>query len=254
MPGNFPEQAQLAQTVVSRTYALYRMKTYGRSAEFDVFGSTRSQAYLGMQYTSEDGRELAVETAKSRSLVEQTRGMVLTYQGSIFCSFYSAMCGGHTTDGAQIFKEAAPPLVGVSCPNCADAPGFQWNRRLPLVEVEKKLAAHLQTRGRRLGTLQSVTQSESRDGQVSTLEFVGDAGTHKISAERLRTQVLGPTTLPGLTFQLTVDGEYLDLQGQGRGHGVGMCQWGARGRARQGASCLEILQHYYPGSDLVRVQ
>jgi stage II sporulation protein D len=40
----------------------------------------------------------------------------------------------------------------------------------------------------------------------------------------------------------------LRLRGVGHGHGVGMCQWGAIGRARAGQDARTILQHYYPGT------
>ena len=42
----------------------------------------------------------------------------------------------------------------------------------------------------------------------------------------------------------------LRLAGRGYGHGVGMCQWGAIGRARAGQGYEEILGHYYPGAQL----
>ena len=45
----------------------------------------------------------------------------------------------------------------------------------------------------------------------------------------------------------------LVIHGRGRGHGVGLCQEGARDLARAGHSFHRILSHYYPGSRIERL-
>ena len=45
----------------------------------------------------------------------------------------------------------------------------------------------------------------------------------------------------------------LVIEGKGNGHGVGMCQWGAVGRARAGYSAEQILSAYYPGTTLSKM-
>jgi stage II sporulation protein D len=40
----------------------------------------------------------------------------------------------------------------------------------------------------------------------------------------------------------------------GYGHGVGMCQYGADGMARRGASYRTILTHYYQGIRFVKIK
>jgi stage II sporulation protein D len=47
--------------------------------------------------------------------------------------------------------------------------------------------------------------------------------------------------------------EKLVVKGQGSGHGVGMCQWGAIGMSRLGYNYLQILSHYYPGTEVKKV-
>ncbi|MDD5085707.1 MAG: amidase, partial [Candidatus Omnitrophica bacterium] len=58
------------------------------------------------------------------------------------------------------------------------------------------------------------------------------------------------------TKDLTV--EYLDKEivfsGHGWGHGVGMCQWGAKALAEKGWNYKDILEYYYPGSTIVKMQ
>ena len=67
-------------------------------------------------------------------------------------------------------------------------------------------------------------------------------------------QRLGYTRLKSLDF--AVEGEdsgALRISGKGYGHGAGLCQWGAAGFAREGRTYREILAHYYPGTDVVRM-
>jgi stage II sporulation protein D len=59
--------------------------------------------------------------------------------------------------------------------------------------------------------------------------------------------------LPSADFQVWQDSAHFLFQGKGHGHGVGLCQWGARGMALAGKSALEILHHYYPGAEVDRM-
>jgi SpoIID/LytB domain protein len=53
-------------------------------------------------------------------------------------------------------------------------------------------------------------------------------------------------------LKVTVNGKEIQFVGQGFGHGVGMCQYGAQSMARSGANALLILRTYYPGAAVVR--
>jgi stage II sporulation protein D len=66
-------------------------------------------------------------------------------------------------------------------------------------------------------------------------------------------QRLGYERLPSLAFELRAERGAFVFDGRGRGHGAGLCQWGAAGLAREGKGYREILLHYYPGADVVRM-
>ncbi len=57
-------------------------------------------------------------------------------------------------------------------------------------------------------------------------------------------------TLPSSTGGLTALGPSVTFFGRGWGHGVGLSQYGARGRALAGQGAAEILAHYYPGTTI----
>ena len=74
-----------------------------------------------------------------------------------------------------------------------------------------------------------------------------------MSSVNLRS-ALGYQRLPSLWFDVPRDGAGFPLpEGQGAGHGAGLCQWGAKILAERGASYREILSHYYPGSELLQI-
>lgn len=249
MPAGFPVEAQKAQIIAARTFALYQMKTYGRTAEFDVYDSTRSQVYRGMAYRAEDGRLLAAETEHSRRVAADTAGLVLTYKDRLFCGYFSAVCGGHTANGPAVFGLGAPPLVGVACDGCRGAPKYRWQMTFPRGEVQKRLAAHAARSGHVLASLESIEVDDPGRGAPPTVRFTGSGRTDRLSAADFRRNVLESRT-PSVFFTLTLDEEQLRVAGRGWGHGVGLCQWGSRGLAEHGMTAAEILAHYFPGSEL----
>jgi len=63
---------------------------------------------------------------------------------------------------------------------------------------------------------------------------------------------IGTTTLRSTAFSVDTEGANVRFTGRGYGHGVGMCQWGAVGRARAGQDAGTILRTYFPGADVAR--
>ena len=74
-------------------------------------------------------------------------------------------------------------------------------------------------------------------------------GTAAVSGRDLR-QVLGGRAIRSTLFEVGVEGEWVRFVGSGAGHGVGLCQWGARELAERGRGVNQILEHYYPGTHL----
>jgi len=254
MPASFPDEARRAQAIVARTYAVYHMKTAAAGQHYDLRADEGSQVYRGTQYVDNAGRRLAAETPDSRRIVVETRGVVATYRGRLFCTFYAAVCGGHTMRGETVFPAAAPPLVGGPCEYCGDGPNYRWQVDFNWRDTEPKLLRFLAGSGRRLDSISGLKTIDRGDGIPAEVEITGEPATRRISTTQMRRRVLGSAQLPSDRFSVELDGERLRVQGRGWGHGVGMCQWGARGQAIAGRTCREILEHYYPGCELVRLR
>lgn len=252
--------AAMAQAVVARTYAL-RNRGRWEADGFDLLAGVASQVYRGAD--SED--------PTSRAAVEATAGEVLMYGDELIDAFYSSTCGGHTETGTAVFAAADRPYLQARPdldPNgrawCAISPRFEWSRRWTGRELAAVLRRTLAAEG--LSTARATDLREVRvlsrtpAGHIAALELVGQRGRTTVRGAAIR-RVLAPAAggiLESTDFTVRVGRtggriERLDIEGQGFGHGVGLCQWGAIGRARAGQGYGEILLSYFPGTDLRRI-
>jgi len=104
-PGGYPAlEALKAQAIAARTYAL-RNRGQFMSQGFDLLPTTRSQVYRG----------LSAEHPLSTQAVDETRGLIATYNGEPINALYTSTCGGRTEDAGNIFNHAVPYLLGHEC-------------------------------------------------------------------------------------------------------------------------------------------
>jgi peptidoglycan hydrolase-like amidase len=153
-----------------------------------------------------------------------------------------------SSTGRVDFIEAVPSEHGASSDRFSSV--AQWQERINAEEMQRRLARA----GVNVGTLESITPTEFTDSnRVIEIEVAGYDGSARLRGPQLRSTL-------GLKENLfVVDREYdargrltaFVFTGRGWGHGVGMCQVGAYGLARDGYSYTQILQKYYTG---VKVQ
>jgi stage II sporulation protein D len=254
MPAAFPDAARQAQAIAARSYVLYQLRGSQPSPLFDVYASTRSQNYGGYQYRGRDGRRFAAESESSRHAAHQTAGLICLCDGQPFCTYYTAVCGGRTVGGAAVFGDESAALAPVDCPWCQDAELFRWTQEVPLSEVVSRLQRFLGGQGRPFGVLASIRRTSRSDAiREPTFEVSDGNRRYRLSAFDLRRQ-LNPSKVPSYQFEAKIADGVLVLEGRGHGHGVGLCQWGARGMGEAGSGPLAILHHYYPGAEVVRLR
>jgi stage II sporulation protein D len=237
MPSSWPVAALEAQSICARTYVLQRSDP--RRA-YDLVPSEVDQRYDG----------LSAETPAAVAAVDATAGSVLSFTGAFAQIAYSSCCGGHTESAFDAWGSSAPPyLSGVTCTSCADSPNYRWQRSLAFDAIGSRLSGSLAT----LGNLNDVRIAE-RDGsgRARTIELLTDRGSTVVSGSAFR-RAVGSRVLPSLLLtdvQRAPDGSGILFTGGGLGHGVGFCQWGARGMALMGRQPSEILAFYFPGTDI----
>lgn len=250
----FHREAYRAQAIMARSYVLFEM-LQRRGKAYDVKATEASQVYQGVQ---RDGAG-----RKGREAAAYTRGIVCTYHDGIrsrlFPTYYSAACGG-VTQSAEIFgpqSQHAPLCGGVECDYCEIAPArtYHWGPlELTKSEIFRRFGKRYPSAAQKLGGLSGIDISRSGPGG-RPVEFmlIGTSGQrHAILAERFR-QAIGPRAMRSTMFHMRDAGSSIVFEdGRGYGHGLGACQWGMEGLARQGYLAAEILRFYYPGSTLSR--
>jgi stage II sporulation protein D len=234
----WPVEAQKAQAVAARTYALYQaeaLRKGGSAQPYDVTGSVLSQVYEGAHR----------EDHRARVAVTATRGEVLLRNGSILKAYFHSCCGGRTEHAHNVWPgEKGPPVK--EDPFCERSPRSVWSWRMALPAVTEKLRVN----GIEIGAISEIAaESEADDPRTATLLFMSENRVVPVKATELR-RIFGFAEIKSTWFAASIDAGDLVLIGRGYGHGVGMCQWGAKGMAEQGKSYREILNFYYPDGEL----
>lgn len=261
MGRRLPEElaALEAQAVAARTYTLRNLERNSAQG-YDLAADVSSQVYGGV----------ATEMPLAQLAVDRTRGQILTLDGIPIDAFYSSTCGGHTESSGAVFSggdrsylPAQPDVDPSGRAWCAISPAYQWHETWNGAEVaatlRRTLAAERLPVARASDLREARVLDRTASGRIARLELIGSGGRTTVSGAAIR-RVLSP---PGggllrsndFTLRISRQGnrvERVEANGRGNGHGVGMCQWGAIGRARAGQDYAAILMSYYPGTRLDR--
>ncbi len=253
--------ALAAQAVVSRSYAL---RNRGRNATlgFDLEAGVADQAYGGVE----------AETPEGTAAVRATAGLVLTYRGQVIMAFFHSTCGYATATPPEAFRGIgdAPYLRSASDRRpgggyyCDISPRFRWTVEWDagtLRDILRRTASSVL--GVSAATVDEIrdvrVEHTGRSGRATEIRIRVGRGEIPVYAPDIRQVFLTPDGRPlgSTAVQLHPEREgdalvRLTAAGAGWGHGVGMCQWGAVGRARAGQDFREILAAYFPGAEIER--
>ncbi len=234
----WPMEALKAQAVAARTYALY-MKGSNINKDYDVTADVSSQVYGGKR-----GERWRIKRA-----VKKTEGFVLFYKGKVLPAFYHSVCGGHTDNAAHLWNIDIPPLKGVSCDFCRNSPHYRWQEKIKICDFMQAFKKS----GYSWGRIDTVLVGERYDtGYVKTIQIFADGKEYVIPSKEFR-RILGANRIKSRRFLLEKVKDYLYIKGYGWGHGIGLCQWGAYGMAKQNFNFRQILEYYYPGSEIKKL-
>ncbi|MGI6239767.1 MAG: SpoIID/LytB domain-containing protein [Christensenellales bacterium] len=239
MKNDWPIEALKAQAILARTYTLNFLDTKeskhgGADISTDV---EEAQAY------NADSINERIEQA-----VNETRGVVMSYDGELPMAWFHAHAGGVTElpTVALEYKENPPYLSVVSSPDSEQAPDDvkNWTARFSAATVGKACADS----GAKTGDAETVeVGKKGESGRAETLVVNGQ----EVSAPSFRVHI-GATELKSTLIESIEvnDGEVI-FTGRGFGHGVGMSQWGAYGLAENGATAQSIISAYFKDVDFV---
>jgi len=244
------------QAIAARTYSYTRLTT---TRAFDMYATVQDQVYGGVD----------AEKAQTDSAILTTRDLVIAYAGRPINAYYSSTCGGSTAGASEVWNDrpdepylrpVSDRIPGTDRFYCDPSPRFSWTQTWdkPALRavLEKYLSTYTAAPKTGLGRITSITeQGRTASDRIAVLRITTDAGTYALRGNDTRFVLRNPqgAILNSTYFRhvtTTDNGEVssLTVTGRGYGHGIGMCQWGAIGRARAGQDFRTILETYYPGT------
>ncbi|HSN92527.1 MAG TPA: SpoIID/LytB domain-containing protein, partial [Anaeromyxobacteraceae bacterium] len=272
MPASVHVEALKAQAVTARSNVLAQIGQRHATDPYLLCPEVHCQAYHGE----------GAHTARTDAAVEATRGEALfrRQDRTLVDAVYSAMCGGHGEDNDMVWGNAPdpslrgrpdlppaavaalerglrdeerlrpflarPPAAWCALPRGGRPDRFRWERRLGAAERERFGGAL------GVGTIASIeVRSRGVSGRARLVRIAGRDGEAEVAGELRIRRALG--NLPSSMFVVDREDQDLLLRGGGWGHGAGMCQWGAVGRAAAGQGYREILGAYYGGAEVARI-
>lgn len=239
MDTSWPVNALAAQAILARTFTMKQIKTKGGVPQHKADASTSVE-----EFQAYDASKINDNVRKA---VAMTRGEVIRYKGEYINAWFSACDGGESASAAEglaYHKEKTPYIkAGVKdgCMNITVPENKSWTIRFPLASVR---GAVKEVTGKDPGPLNSSNVKIIKWGPSGRAESLR-IGNTVVSGPALRL-ALGNDKMRSIFLnKFTVEGNNLVVSGKGYGHGVGMCQWGARKFAEQGKSPEDIIRFYF---------
>ncbi len=236
----WPKEALKSQAVAARTYAVYSIK---KGSEYDLTATTKHQLYTGFENIS----------PQIISAVNETAGEVLTYKGKIFPAYYHANSGGHTTNPSAAWDcEKIPPLRGVKDPYAKHSRNYAWSIFIPSKDLVAFLNRYHKTYVSKIKDMR--IYSKDKSGRAIRFVISTDQGRFKVEAKDIR-EFIGTFNMKStLISRIEKKDSGFKIYGRGWGHGIGLCQDGAKKMADLGFNYKKILEFYYPGSKIADLE
>jgi stage II sporulation protein D len=256
--GKAAAEALKAQAIAARTYAYGRIAMH--SAEpFDVVSTVADQMYGGADK----------ETDEADFAVRSTRDRVIVWHGALTDVYYHSTCGGMTADIAEIWgREPCEYLTTVSDTGpdgrawCSASKYFTWEESWTAEKLSVMLRSTVKQAlpGQHFtGTVQGIDiKSRFGCGRVKACVVEGSVGMVACGGDKVRFVIRRKSAsgqiLRSANFTVEKNGPAeFSVKGRGYGHGVGLCQMGAIGRAQAGQKAEEILKAYFKNTEVRKV-
>lgn len=256
VPRQWPLEALKTQVVAARTYAMKHANpttALARELNFDLCSTDACQVYRGLNVERGAWGDQWVKA------VDETRGEVLEYKGKPADALYFSTSNGTTYSNKDVFGgDPLPYLKPVKESDDGESPLSRWSVKMPLADVAESLKRGGAFAGATIDTIK-------QDG--ATVHFAGGGQSGSLSVEKFRIKLnnnaicltparyptLGadgrkyPQVVPSKWLTVRQAGDEAIIEGRGWGHGTGMVQYGAKGKADRGLDHSEILAFYYGG-------
>lgn len=226
------------QAVIARTYICRlmggRSEIHEEELDLDYPGETRS--------LWESSRDLFVQRLEAaRQAVEDTRGVVMKYDGRYILPLFHEMSAGRTRQGHEDFPYIQSVDSSRDVKRSTYLKTMEWTKTEFAAKISQIPDAAMVTSAQLPQEIQTVEKDDA--GYLLQIKI----GARTYTGDEIR-WALG---LPSSCFSLEGDGDIIRARVRGSGHGYGLSQAGADSMAREGWGYKEILQHYYKNISLI---
>lgn len=238
-PG-WPLEVNKAFAISSRSYLVDKIAEAAvRGRHYHIKNTNIHQTYNGT-HTSEN----------LRRAVDETRGLILTYNKQPVLAMFDSCCGGVIP--AHIkgvdFKKAPYLARTVECTFCKSCKLYNWQLQLTCNELEKILQEH----DINVGVVKDLVVTKSdKAGVVHELKVIGSKGVKLLKGKQLYSFI---PKIKSYCYSSQVTGNKILLKGRGYGHHLGICQWGAKKMVDEGWDFRTILNFYYPKTEIMKLK
>lgn len=232
MPASFNLEALKAQAVASRTYALYKLSNI---KNYVLSTSISDQVYLNeSQMKAKWGNDYSYYYNRIKQAVDATKNQVLKYGDNLAITYYFAISNGYTDNAKTVFNDDKAYLVSVDS---------SWDKNYSYISTFSMLKSNFCSRlniNCNSISINNVVRGDNHYVDEITINGIKFTGR----------QIFNKLNLKSHDFDLSVNGDYINITTYGFGHGVGMSQYGAQGMSTNGYNYEQILTHYYQNTKL----
>lgn len=263
MYSSWPVSSFCAQAVAARSYAIHeRQRARLSGTPFDVESTIRDQAYKGSEYVPQVSQA-----------VEETRGVILTWNGAVMRAYFSSSSGGRPAaakdtwpTGRGFEYNLAGPLQAQPREEMGQtSPYYRWTVSRTREDLSRRLRQWGIVSGhpvKAIGSIKSaVVVDRNAVGRPTRFDVTDTRGsTFSLTSEQLRqasnqsssslTNVVKENRVNSGDMEWSIVGDVVTIKGRGFGHGVGLCQWSAKEMGDRGFDWRTILQRFYPGAKI----
>lgn len=226
IPYSWPAEVLKAQAVIARTYAYKNLNKHINEG-YNLCSTVHCQVY--------GGKADYPEVIKA---VQDTKGIIVVYKNEIANTYYHSNCGGKTEDVKDIWGGEFEYLKGVTCFKKHNSRDDTWTAAYKKSELSKIFGKNI---------YEIRASKKSGTGRIIEYEIKTDGGVIYEKGALMRLK-LNPFKLrSNMIDKIETTPTHIIFTGRGWGHGVGLCQDGARKLATEGYSYKEIIRFYYPG-------
>ncbi len=243
----WPHEMQKIQAVISRTYAVYHMnQNMNKKLPYDIKNNNFHQKYDGHHYYKH-----------LKKAIDETYNVIITYNNKPILAMFDSCCGGITTANISGYDFKTNPYLSRKsvCNFCSKCPQYKWEKRFNIDDLLKKLKEDISLVKKFVGAkklLDIKIIKKDKAGIVKKIKFIFSNKNVIITGNQLWDNF--KNIIYSLNFNIKKNNNKIIFMGNGYGHQIGLCQYGAKELVDRGWDYKKIISFYYPGTNLGKLQ